>query len=70
VSAIKRWVDDVVERLEESVVLCDNLLLMCSLYWRNEIKTGVVKDSIDDLLDIRKELCNQIDEMKGVLEDA
>jgi hypothetical protein len=36
-------------------------LLMCGHYWRTDIE--------DDLLEIRKELTNIREEMKGVLED-
>lgn len=39
----------------EICLICDALLLLCSLFWRKKIKSGVVRDSADDLLDLRKE---------------
>jgi len=37
----------------EISMVCDALLLLCSLYWQKNIKSGVVRDSADDLLDLR-----------------
>ena len=47
----------------EICLVCDALLLLCSLYWRKNIKTGVVRDSADDLLDLRSVLMEIGDEL-------
>jgi len=47
----------------EILLVLDAMLLLCSLFWRKNIKSGVVRDSADDLLDLRSVLMEIGDEL-------
>ncbi len=52
------------------IKLClDAILLMCGHYMRNGVHESLMKDTIDDLLEIRTVLSQDEDTLKGVLED-
>jgi len=49
-----------------ALLLClDSILLLCGSYLRKGIKAGIIRDSIDNLLDVRIELKNIQEELKN-----
>lgn len=42
----------------------DSLLLICSIFWNHKIKSKIIRDKSDDLLDIRGCLKQLIEELK------
>lgn len=49
--------------IADTLILVDSLLLLCGHYLRRGIKVGVIRDSVDDLLDIRGLLVGYIEEL-------
>jgi len=47
----------------------DAILLLCGHYLRSGIKVGVIRDTIDDLLEIRTVLSQDEDTLKELLKD-
>ena len=53
-----------------NIKLClDAILLMCGYYMRVGIKVGIIRDTIDDLLEIRTVLSQDEDTLKELLKD-
>jgi len=52
--------------ISHAILLClDAILLLCGSYLRKGIKVGIIRDSIDDLLDVRIELKKIQEDLKN-----
>jgi hypothetical protein len=69
-------VKQILKLIRSLLVICydiklslDSILLLCGHYLRADIKVGVIRDTIDDLLEIRTVLSQDEDRLKELLKD-